>query len=308
VNKTMTMREAVATYVEDGSSLYISGFTHLIGFAAAREIIRQGRTGLRLIRMTPDVVYDLMVAAGAASEVTFGYLGNPGLGSLQAIRRAIEGDEITYVEYSHGSLIAALRAGGSDLPFAPVPALVGTDLVSANPRVSTVVSPFGGEEVPLVPPLRPDVAIVHVHRSDTQGNAQAWGGLGDLKEAGYAARKVVVTAEEIVSEDVIRSDPGRTVLPGFVVDAVVHAPFGAHPSFAQGLYGRDNRYYRHWAEASRSTEQISEHLREEVHDLADHAAYVDRYRTRLEELRGVGSAPSEPVEYGSNLETARVQE
>jgi glutaconate CoA-transferase, subunit A len=304
----MTMRDAVGEHVDDGASLYISGFTHLIGFAAAREVIRQRRRDLRLIRMTPDVVYDLMVAAGCAREVAFGYLGNPGLGSLHAIRRAIEAGDLDYVEYTHGSLIAALRAGGSDLPFAPVPAVGGTDLAEVNPRVRRVRSPFGGEDVPLVEPLRPDVAFVHVHRSDPQGNAQTWGGLGDLKEAGFAARRVVVTAEEIVTEDVIRSDPGRTMLPAFAVDAVVHAPFGAHPSFAQGLYGRDNRNYRLWAELSRDPRALDEHIRSEVHDLPDHDAYLARHRTRLSELTRVGSSPSEPVEYGSNRETAAVQD
>jgi glutaconate CoA-transferase, subunit A len=304
----MTMRDAVAQYVEDGDSLYISGFTHLIGFAAAREIIRQGRRDLRLVRMTPDVVYDLMVAAGTAREVAFGYLGNPGLGSLHAIRRAIESGDLTYVEYTHGSLIAALRAAGADLPFAPVPAVGGTDLAEVNPEVRRIRSPFGGEDVPLVAPLRPDVAFVHVHRSDPQGNAQTWGGLGDIKEAGFAARRVVVTAEEIVTEDVVRSDPGRTVLPGFAVDAVVPAPFGAHPSFAQGSYGRDNRYYRLWAQLSRDPRDLAEHIAAEVHDLPDHDAYVARHRDRLSELTRVGSSPSGSVEYGSNRETAAVQD
>ena len=304
----MTMQQAVNRYVDHGSSLYISGFTHLIGFAAAREIIRQGARDLRLIRMTPDVVYDLLVSSGCASEVTFGYLGNPGLGSLQAIRRAIEQGELEHVEYTHGSLIAALRAGGADLPFAPVPALEGTDLGRVNPRVRSVVSPFGGEHVPLVPPLRPDVAFVHVHRSDPSGNAQAWGGLGDLKEAGFAARQVVVTAEEIVTEEVVRSDPGLTVLPSFVVDAVVHAPFGAHPSFAQGLYGRDNRAYRQWAEVSRSAEGVRAHLYSQVYALADHDAYVELHRHRLDELAQVGEGHSAPINYGDNRQTAAVQE
>lgn len=308
MSKVTTLADAVESHVDDGSSVYIAGFTHLIGFAAGHEIIRQGRRDLRLVRMTPDVVYDQLVAAGCARELVFSYIGNPGLGSLHCIRRAMERGALAWEEYTHGSLIAALRAGASGLPFALVPAVGGTDLERVNPSIRAIASPFDGRPVSVVAALRPDVAFVHVQRCDAEGNAQVWGGAGDLREAAFAARRVVVTAEEVVDEQVIRSDPGRTLLPGFVVDAVVHEPWGAHPSFVQGCYARDNRFYREWVALSRDGRRLRAYLDRWVHGSADRAAYARRLAPRLAELRQVGQGPSDVVNYGSNKATAAVQD
>jgi glutaconate CoA-transferase subunit A len=306
--ETSTLAEAIAANVKPGDSVYITGFTHLIGFAAAHEIIRQGIRDLTLIRLTPDLVYDQMVAAGCARKLVFSYLGNPGVGSLNAIRRAIERGEIEWEEYTHGSLIAALRAGAQGAPFAPVPAVAGTDLPRHNPAIATVRSPFDGTEVPVVAPLRPDVAIVHAQRADAQGRVQVWGSVGDIPEAARAARRVIVTAEEIVDEEALRADPNRTLLLGRGVEAVVHVPYGAHPSYAQGLYGRDNRFYRQWAEISADPDDLDSYLEEQVRSIGGWDAHVERERERLNELSKVGESVPNAVNFGDNAAIAAVQE
>lgn len=303
-----SLAEAIAANVRSGESVYITGFTHLIGFAAAHEIIRQRIGGLTLIRLTPDVVYDQLVAAGCARRLVFSYLGNPGVGHLAAIRRAIESGEIEWDEYTHGSLIAALRAAASGAPFAPVAAVGATGLVDCNRAFGFVESPFGGERVAVVAPLAPDVAIVHAQRADRAGNIAVWGSTGDIPEAARAARRVVVTAEEIVDEATLRADPNRTLVLGRAVEAVVHVPFGAHPSYAQGIYGRDNRFYREWAEISGDTGRLAAYLEKEIRGVPDWDAYVQRSRSRLDELTAVGESPPNMVNLGDNAAIAAIQE
>ena len=306
--KLTTLDRAVGDAVKPGSSIYITGFTHLINFAAARELIRQGVRGLTLIRLTPDVIYDQLVAAGCADHLVFSYLGNPGVGALKAIRRAIESGALSWEEYTHGALIAAIRAAAANAPFAVVAPLGRTGLAESNSRVAMIRSPFDGQQVAVVPPVRPDVAIVHVQRADADGNGQVWGSIGDIPEAAYAAQKVILTAEEIVEPDVLRRDPNRTVILGRVVDAVVYLPWAAHPSYAQGYYARDNRYYRDWAEVSGSTDRLDGWIRDEAEADGDHAAYVARHRGRLDELASIGTAETGSVNFGSNAVTAGVQE
>lgn len=302
------LRAAIAEHVDDGCSLYITGFTHLIGFAAAHEIIRQRRRRLTLIRLTPDLVYDQMVAAGTAERLVFSFLGNPGVGGLSAIRRAIESGEIEWSEYTHGSLIAALRAGAAGAPFAPAPSVGPTDLPAVNDSFGYVDSPFGGERTAVVRALRPDLAIVHAQRADRAGNVAVWGSAGDIPEAANAARKVIVTAEEIVAEEELRRDPNRTVLLGKRVVALVHLPFGAHPSYAQGMYGRDNRFYREWAQISADPERLERFFEEEVFAVPDWSAYTERNRQRLDQLAAVGEAESDRVNFGNNAAIAAAQE
>jgi len=186
-SKVVTLREAVAAHVHDGDTLAIEGFTHLISFAAAHEVIRQGRRGLTLARLTPDLVYDQMVAAGCASKLVFSWLGNPGVGSLHAIRRAIEAGELAIEEYSHHGMVARYAAGASRLPFFPLRSYDGSDLEAANPLIRRVASPYDGEEIAVVPPLTPDVTIIHAQRADAEGNVQAWGIAGVQREAALAA-------------------------------------------------------------------------------------------------------------------------
>src|SRR5512143_767341 len=201
--KLMSLQEAVSRFVHDGDTLYASGFTHLIPFAAAHEILRQHRRDLTLARATPDLIYDQMVAAGAARKVIFSYMGNPGVGSLRIVRSAIEQGKLEWEEYSHFGMITRLQAGASGLPFLPMNQTGAADLEKANPNIKRIPDPYGGKDVIVVPALNPDVAMVHVQRADDNGNAHLWGIIGEQKEAACAAKKVIITAEEIVDEAVI---------------------------------------------------------------------------------------------------------
>ncbi|HEX9486138.1 MAG TPA: CoA-transferase, partial [Gemmatimonadales bacterium] len=234
-SKVMSMRDAVSRFVHDGDTVVIEGFTHLICFAAGHEIIRQRRRDLTLARLTPDLIYDQMIAAGCARKLVFSWAGNPGVGSLHAFRRAVEGKPagggLEIEEYSHFGMVARFSAGAARLPFWPLRNYMGTDLPTANPRIRTVACPYTGESLATVPALNPSVTIVHAQRADAAGNTQMWGLVGVQKEAAFASERVIVVVEELVEEAVIRSDPNRTVIPGMIVSAVVVEPWGAHPSY-----------------------------------------------------------------------------
>jgi glutaconate CoA-transferase, subunit A len=251
MSKLLPLSEAISRNVKDGDTIYAAGFTHLIPYAAGHEIIRQGIQNLVLARATPDLIYDQMVAGGCARKVIFSYMGNPGVGSLRIVRSEIEAGNLEWEEYSHFSMISRLQAGATGLPFMPMNPTAAGDLEQANPLYRTVIDPYSGGEVVVVPALKPDVAIVHVQRADVQGNAHLWGIIGEQKEAAFAAERVILTTEEIVDEDVIRSDPNRTLIPGFIVDAVCQVPYCAHPSYTQGYYDRDNSFYLEWDEISK---------------------------------------------------------
>jgi glutaconate CoA-transferase subunit A len=306
-SKVASMRDAIAELVRDGDTVAIEGFTHLISFAAGHEIIRQGRRDLTLARLTPDLVYDQMVAAGVARKLVFSWLGNPGVGGLHAIRRRVEADgaadasvhpRLELEEYSHFGMVARYTAGAANLPFFPLRSYFETDLPAANPLIREISSPYGEEVVYAVPPLRPDVTVIHAQRASAAGDVQVWGLLGCQKEAAFAAERVIAVVEEIVDEAVIRADPNRTLLPGLVVDAVVVEPWGAHPSYVQGHYDRDNAFYRAWDAISRDEEALQAWLREWVHGLDGRAAYLERLGDeRIASLRP-GSAPSGSVDYG----------
>jgi len=300
--KVATMREAVADLVHDGDTVAIEGFTHLISFAAGHEIIRQRKRDLELCRLTPDVIYDQMVAAGVARKLVFSWMGNPGAGSLHAIRRRIERadpEPLEVEEYSHFGMVGRYTAGAANLPFFPLRSYFESDLPAVNPNIRPVASPFGGEAVYAVPPRHRDVSIVHAQRADRLGNTQVWGLLGCQREAAFAARRVIVVVEELVDTAAVRADPNRTLIPGLKVDAVVVCPGGAHPSFAQGFYDRDNRFYLEWEAISRDPERLAAWLQEWVHSTADHAEYLARLgEARWKELRP-GPAPSGSVDYGS---------
>jgi glutaconate CoA-transferase, subunit A len=299
--KVATMRDAVRELVRDGDTVAIEGFTHLICFAAGHEIIRQGRRDLTLCRLTPDVIYDQMIGAGVAKKLVFSWLGNPGVGSLHAVRRRVENDDpapLEIEEYSHFGMVCRYVAGASNLPFFPIRSYYESDLPKANPRIVPIESPYGDETVYAVPPLHPDVAIVHAQRADAQGNAQIWGLLGCQKEAAFAAERVIVVCEEMVDESVIRSDPNRTVIPGLIVDAVVVEPRGCHPSFAQGYYDRDNRFYIDWDAISRDADTLDAWLKEWIHGTESHAEYVEKLGAERWKTLEPGEAWSEPVNYG----------
>ena len=284
------MHDAIDAFVHDGDTVVIEGFTHLICFAAGHEIIRQGRRELVLCRLTPDLIYDQMIGAGCARKLVFSWAGNPGAGSLHAFRRAIErpagdgGRRLELEEYSHFGMVARLAAGAARLPFWPMRDYAGTDLPVANPRIATITCPYTGERLATVPALNPDVTIIHAQRADAQGNTQIWGLLGVQKEAAFASRHVIVVVEELVDERVIRADPNRTLVPAFIVDAVVHEPWGAHPSYAQGYYDRDNDFYVAWEGISRDPARLAEYLDTYVVGVPDRSGYLAALpdvRTRL---------------------------
>jgi glutaconate CoA-transferase subunit A len=302
MSKVATMQEAVRDLVRDGDTVAIEGFTHLICFAAGHEIIRQRKRDLTLARMTPDVVYDQMVGAGVARKLIFSWLGNPGVGSLHAVRRRIEdGDPapLEIEEYSHFGMVCRYVAGASNLPFFPIRSYYESDIPSVNPNIVPMTSPFSdATEVYVVPPLQPDVAIVHAQRADVNGDAQIWGLLGCQKEAAFAAKRVIVVVEEIVDETVIRRDPNRTVIPGVAVDAVVAEPFGCHPSFAQGYYDRDNAFYLDWDRIARDADTLDAWLNEWVYDLGSHRDYVEKWGAAYWDALRPQPAMSGEVDYG----------
>ena len=302
-SKIASMRDAIAEFVRDGDTVAIEGFTHLISFAAGHEIIRQRRRDLTLARLTPDLIYDQMIAAGVARKLVFSWLGNPGVGGLGAIRRRIEGEipeePLEIEEYSHFGMVGRYTAGAMNLPFFPLRSYFQTDLPVVNPLIRPIASPYGDETIYAVPPLRPDVAIVCAQRASAGGDTQVWGLLGCQKEAAFAAERVIVVVEELVDEMVIRADPNRTIIPGLIVDAVVVEPWGAHPSYVQGAYDRDNRFFLDWDAITRDEAATQGWLREWVYDLDGRAAYVDKLGAeRIASLRP-GSAPSGSVDYGA---------
>lgn len=294
------MHDAVAQLVRDGDCVAIEGFTHLIGFAAGHEIIRQRKRNLTLCRLTPDLVYDQMIAAGVASKLVFSWLGNPGVGSLHAIRRATEANpsQLEIEEYSHFGMVCRYTAGAMNLPFFPLRSYEGTDLPRANALIRPIQSPYSDEQLYAVPALKPDVAIIHAQRADASGDTQVWGLLGCQKEAAFAADRVIVVVEELVDDSVIRADPNRTILPGLVVDAVVVEPFGAHPSYAQGYYDRDNAFYLDWDVISRDAAALDRWLDEWVFGLADRSEYVAKMGEERFAALKPKPAPSGSVDYG----------
>lgn len=298
MTKLTSLSDAVSRYVHDGDCIYLAGFTHLIPFAAGHEIIRQGRRDLVLARATPDLIYDQMVAAGCARKVIFSYMGNPGVGSLRAVRAAVEAGKLEWEEYSHFGMISRLQAGAAGLPFMPMNQTAAVDLERSNPTIQRVTDPYSGKEVMVVPALHPDVAVVHVQRADASGNAHLWGIIGEQKEAAFAAKHVILTAEEIVDEAVIRSDPNRTLIPEFIVDAVCHVPYAAHPSYTQGYYDRDNDFYLEWDKISESADALNAYLTEWVYGVTDREAYWQKLGSDAQARLRVNSRPAAVVDYG----------
>ncbi len=295
------MKEAVRQFVSDGDTIAIEGFTAFICFAAAHEIIRQQIGNLTLCRLTPDLIYDQMIAAGVARKLVFSYLGNPGVGSLHCIRRAVEKSiprPLELEEYSHFGMVGRYTAGASNLPFFPLRSFTGSDIPSVNKKIRLIEDPYGNGRIAVVPPLRPDVAIIHAQRADNDGNTQFWGLIGVQKEVAFAAERVVVVVEEIVDEAIIRHDPNRTLIPGIIVDAIVQEPFGAHPSYVQGYYDRDNKMYLAWDKISRDSMRTEEWLQEWVYDVPDRPAYLNKLGLEHLDSLSPGEMKATVVNYG----------
>lgn len=269
------IREAVAELVHDGAVVALEGFTHLIPFAAGHELIRQKRRNLTLIRMTPDLIYDQMIGMGCASRLVFSWGGNPGVGSLHRFRDAIQNSwpaPLEVEEHSHADMAARYQAGASGLPFAVMRGYVGSDLPKYNKMIQTITCPFTGEVLAATPAINPDVTVIHAQKADRKGNVLIYGIIGVQKEAALAAKKVIVTVEEIV--DSLDAPMNSCVLPAWVVSCVCHVPRGAHPSYAHGYYKRDNAFCRAWDTISRERETFLEWMRVHVLATEDFAEYL----------------------------------
>jgi glutaconate CoA-transferase subunit A len=273
----LSLRDAIGTCVRDGDTVALEGFTHLIPHAAGHEIIRQGRRQLHVVRMTPDMVYDQMIGAGCVDRITFSWGGNPGVGSLQRFRDAVENGwphPLEIEEHSHAGMATRYAAGAAGLPFGVLRGYVGTGLPDYTSTIRQIECPFTGERLTAVPALNPDVSIVHAQRADREGNVQIWGLVGVQKEAILAARRSIVTVEEIV--DHLEPVPNSIVLPTWVITAVSHVPSGAHPSFAMGYSDRDNAFYKEWDAISKDRDSFTDWVNANILGTGDHAEYLDR--------------------------------
>jgi len=298
------MAEAVRRHVPDGASVALgTALECLIPFAAVHELIRQGRRDLVLVGPISDIAFDQLVAAGCVRRIVAAWVGNVQHGSAYAFRRALEQgvpNRIEVEDHSNFSIALALEAAALGVPYLPTRSLLGSDVLARNPRLRTAACPFTGDPLVLVPALAPDVAILHVQRADAQGNCQAWGPTGVSAAAGKASRTVIVVAEELVEPAVLRSDPNRTLLPGFLVAAVVPLPGGAHPSPVQGHYHRDHAVYADWHARSVTVDGAAAWLDEWVRAPGDHAGYLAKLGPeRLDRLRPRRAQLAAPVDYGS---------
>ncbi|WP_029042705.1 CoA transferase subunit A [Cucumibacter marinus] len=276
--KFVSLAEAIADNLHDGDSVAFEGFTHLIPHAAAHEAIRQGIKDLTLIRMTPDIIYDQMIGMGLAKKVVFSYAGNPGVGLLRRLRDAVENQHpraIEIEEHSHAAMANAYEAGASGLPCAIFRGYKGAELAKVNPNIKSVTCPFTGEELAAVPAIRPDVSIIHAQKADRRGNVLVEGIVGVQKEAVLAAKRAVVTVEEIV-EDVTKVHPNACVLPHWTITAIAEVKGGAHPSYAHGYYDRDNAAYLEWDKISAERDLFESWMKANVIDAlpGDFAARV----------------------------------
>lgn len=275
MEKLQPLKQAIAHNVRDGDIVAMEGFTHLIPFAAGHEIIRQRRRDLTLVRMTPDVIYDQLIGAGCARRLVFSWGGNPGVGSLHRFRDAVENDwpmPLQIEERSHADMANAYVAGAANLPFAVLRGYLGSDLPKYNPRIRVIECPFTGERLAATPALRPDVTIIHAQQADRKGNVLLWGILGVQKEAALAAKRVIVTVEEIV--DRLDGSANACVLPCWTISAVAHVPRGAQPSYAHDYYERDNRFYKEWDEIARDRSRFIAWLDRHVYGTENFAEYL----------------------------------
>ena len=279
----LPLNEAIDRFVSDGDTVALEGFTHLIPTAAAHELIRQGKQDLTLVRMTPDLVYDLLIGAGCAKKLVFSWGGNPGVGSLHRLRDAMEKQwphPLEVQEHSHADLANAYVAGASGLPFAVLRAYLGSDLPKVNPMIKFIECPFTGEQLAAVPSVRPDVTVIHAQKADRKGNVLIAGILGVQKEAALAAKRCIVTVEEIVDD--LQAPMNACVLPTWALSAICLVPGGAHPSYAHGYYERDNRFYQRWDPIARDRDVFNAWVDEFIRGTEDFSAFQAKLAAQQE--------------------------
>lgn len=279
MSKFVSLQQAIGDHLHDGDTVAFEGFTHLIPVAAGHETIRQGIKDLTLVRMTPDIIYDQMIGMGLARKVVFSYAGNPGVGLLRRMRDAIENDyprAIQIVEHSHSAMAQAYEAGAAGLPMAVFRGYKGADLPRVNPDIRSVTCPFTGEELAAVPSHRPDVTVIHAQKANRRGDVLIEGIVGVQKEAALAAKRVIVTVEEVV-DDFEGMHPNLCILPHWTVTAIAVVPGGAHPSYTMGYYDRDNAAYLEWDKLSADRELFATWMKDNVLD-ATPEAFADRVK------------------------------
>lgn len=304
-HKLISLKQAIAEHVREGDSVVLGACLEPeVPFAASHEIIRQNITGLNMIAPISDASTDMLIGAGCCSEITGAWVGNVSGGLGHNYRRSIEQGEpykVTVHDHSNFSLGMALMAGAYGMPYAPLRSILGSDILKSNPDHRLAENPFSqtGEQVVLVPPLIPDVAIIAVQRADPSGNNHHWGSRGLILEAAMAAEKLIVLADEIVAPDVIASDPSRVLVPGFLTTAVCHVPAGIHPAPMTGRWRRDTVFFGDYHRASRTRDGFLDWLKEWVLDIPDHDAYRTKLGARLEDLKITGDALSAPVNYAA---------
>jgi glutaconate CoA-transferase subunit A len=302
-SKLMTMRDAIARHVPSGSMVLLGAqLEQMIPFAAGHELIRQGRRDLTVVGPISDILFDQMIGAGCVSRVMAAWVGNVSAGVGYCFRRAVEQAvprKIEVVDYSNFTMALALHAAALGVPFLPTYATLGSDLLKKNGNLREFSSPVSEEKLVAVRALRPDVAILHVQRADAQGNAHIWGSLGVAVDGGRAARKMIIVAEEIVEPSVISSDPNRTLVPGFLVEAVVHEPGGAHPSPVQGYYGRDHAFFARYHEQTRRAEDFEDWLARWVMRVSDRSEYLKQIgEAQMQSLGVKDHAYTVPADFG----------
>ncbi|WP_096190356.1 CoA transferase subunit A [Evansella halocellulosilytica] len=279
MGEIMTIREAVRTIIQDGDSIALEGFTHLIPHGAAQEIIRQQKQDLTLIRLTPDIIYDQMIGMGVVKKLVFSWGGNPGVGSLHRFRDAVEKSwprALDIEEHTHAGLANRYIAGAQNLPFAVLKGYRGTDLLHRTENVALIECPFTGERVTAVKAIHPDVTIIHAQQADRQGNVQMWGIVGIQKEAAFAANRVIVTVEEVVDELIPK--PHSVFIPASIVHAVSVVPNGTYPSYALDYSNRDNEFYKEWDGISRDRDTYKQWMEQYVLDSADFSEFLHKLK------------------------------
>lgn len=283
--KLVPLAEAIRDHLADGATVFIGGFGHAVPFAAAHEFIRQGKRNLTLCRSGTDILFDQAIAAGCVDRVIFGYIGNPGVGLSHSFNRALAAGTLAIEEWTNFSMVLRLHAARIGVPFLPADILRAGDIAGGSIDVHTVTCPYTGQELAAIPALKPDVALIHAQRADEAGNIQFWGIDGDTREGALASDTIIATVEEIVSSEVVANAPERTLVPAHRVAAVSLAPGGAHPSYVQDCYGRDDAHYAEYDKISRQPDELAAYLDRYVYGVADRAEYLAQFdRARLDEL------------------------
>ena len=299
-SKLKSLHDAIAEHVPNGSSVVLgTSLESLIPFAAGHELIRQEKKDLTLIGPISDILFDQIIGGGCVKKIQAAWVGNVITGSGYNFRRSVETGAIQVEDHSNLTIAMALKGGALGVPFMPMRTALGSDLFKTNPNLTKMTCPYTGQPVCLVKSIQPDVAIIHVQRTDEFGNAHSWGNLGISKDACMASRKVILTAEEIVPPSTITSDPNRVIVPGFQVSAVVHAPFGAHPSAVPGFYNRDHQVYIDYRNTSKTRNDYDAWRKQWVTPVRSRQDYIDLVgKDALQKLSLRHHVLSEVVDYG----------